>query len=51
MDKILQLVVGSAYLLIFYLRVVKTVQKKDVVVVMFVHLVVTVVTAVPLTFQ
>ena len=35
----------------FYLLVVKTVQEKDVVVVMFVHLVVTVVTAVPLTFQ
>ena len=47
----LQLVVGSAYLLIFYLLVVKTVQGKDVVVVMFVYVVVTVVTVVPLTFQ
>ena len=35
----------------FYLLVVKTVQEKDVVAVMFVHLVVTVVTAVLLTFQ
>ena len=51
MNKILQLVVGSAYLLIFYLLVAKTVLGKDVIVVMFVHLVVTVVTAVPLTFQ
>ena len=51
MDRILQLIVGSAYLLNFYLLVVKTLLKKDVVVAMFVYLVVTVVTAVPLTFQ
>ena len=50
MDNILQLVVGSAYLLIFNLALVKTVQEKDVVVVMFVYLVVTEVTAKPLTF-
>ena len=51
MDRILQLIVGSVYLLNFYLLVVKTLLKKDVVVAMFVYLVVTVVTAVPLPFQ
>ena len=35
----------------FYLLVLETVQEKDVVVVIFVYLVVTVVTAVPLNFQ